>query len=275
MASAPENPTLPVLFNDLIPLSSVDHQDWKILPGANASFIKDTHAFPLSVEEFAMAQRNYPIVFAATEPSVPLALMGLNEGVNTFVDADGTFNERNAYVPAYVRRYPFLLARLTPDSEDLSLCFDPSSGLIGPGKEGDALFDGDQPSEVTQGIMKFCEEFEMAWAKSQAFVKELEDMDLLIDGEVAIEVTGAPQPYVYRGFKMVSEEKFRELSGDKLRKMNQNGMLPLVVAHLFSLAQMSNLFNRQASQGHVPGLVGGTAPEEDKPAKGKKAKADA
>lgn len=274
MASAPEANALPILFNDLVPLSSVDHKDWKILPNATAKFIREIHAFPLGVEEFALAQRNFPIVFSSSEPSVPLALMGLNEGVNTFVNEDGFFSDQNVYVPAYIRRYPFLLARLTPDSDELSLCLDPSSGLVGPGKEGEPLFDGDQPTEVTKNIMKFCEEFEMAWAKTQAFVKELEDLDLLIDGEVAIEVAGAAQPFIYRGFRMVSEEKLRELSGDKLRKMNQNGMLPLVIAHMFSMSQMSQVFNRQAAQGQVPGLVA-TQVEPEKPAKGKKAKADA
>lgn len=270
MASAPETQSLPLLFKDLIPLSSVDHKDWKLLPAADASFIKNLHAFPLGVEEFAMAQRSFPIVFSSSEPPVPLALMGLNDGVNTFVGEDGTFTEPNAYVPAYIRRYPFMLARLSPDSDDLSLCFDPSAGIIGPGDEGQPLFDGDQPSETTQNIMKFCEEFEIAWNKTQAFVQELTTLDLLIDGEVAIEVAGAPQPFIYRGFRMISEEKLRELSGDKLRKMNQNGMLPLLFAHLFSLSQMSVLFNRQASQGHIPGITA-----EPAAADGTKEKADA
>ena len=34
----------------------------------------------------------------------------------------------NVYIPAYMRRYPFLLARLRPDSDELSLCFDPTLG---------------------------------------------------------------------------------------------------------------------------------------------------
>ena len=46
-----------------------------------------------------------------------------------------------------------------------------------------------------------------------------------MDGEVAIQPEGAEQPFVYRGFQMVDEEKLRELRGDELRKMNQNGML--------------------------------------------------
>ena len=73
-----------------------------------------------------------------------------------------------------------------------------------------------------------------------------------MDGEVAIQPEGSEQPFVYRGFQMVDEEKLRELRGDELRKMNQNGMLPLIYAHLFSLAQMRDIFGRQLQQGKAP-----------------------
>ena len=58
-------------------------------------------------------------------------------------------------------------------------------------------------------------------------MEELIKADLLMDGEVAIQPEGFEQPFVYRGFRMVDEEKLRNLRGDELRKMNQNGMLPL------------------------------------------------
>ena len=63
-----------------------------------------------------------------------------------------------------------------------------------------------------------------------------------MDGEVSIQPDGSDQPFVYRGFRMVDEEKLRDCAGDELRKMNQNGMLPLIYAHLFSLSQMRDVF---------------------------------
>ena len=79
-------------------------------------------------------------------------------------------------------------------------------------------------------------------------MEELKKSGLLMEGEVAIQPEGAEQPFVYRGFRMVDEEKLRELRGDELRKMNQNGMLPLIYAHLFSLAQIREVFARQVSR---------------------------
>ena len=96
------------------------------------------HAVPVTVDEFALLQRHYPIVFSVGGDPVPLALMGLNEGTNVFLDDDGLPHDPSIYIPAYMRRYPFLLARLRPDSDELSLCFDPTSGAVGEFEDGEA-----------------------------------------------------------------------------------------------------------------------------------------
>jgi hypothetical protein len=252
MASAPPANGLPIFFNDLVPLSSVDHATWKARRTETAPFLAKQHAIPVTIDEFAMAQRFYPIIFSVGDAPVPLALMGLNEGVNTFVDDDGKLiNE--VYVPAYVRRYPFLLARLREDAEELSLCFDPTADAIGPFDEGDDLFADGKPTQSVQDILSFCEQFEQAGQRTTAFMQELVDQKLLMDGEVSIQ-TGDENspPFIYRGFQMVNEEKLRELRGDTLRKMMKSGLLPLVHAHLFSLGTMREVFGRQVNQNKMP-----------------------
>lgn len=252
MATAPDTAGLPIFYKDLVPLNSKEHANYKTRPIESAKFMDGYHAVPLTVEEFIMASRNFPIIFSASDTPVPLVLMGMNEGVNVFMDDTGKFTQ-NVYLPAYVRRYPFMLAKLRPDSDELSLCFDPTSDAVGEfKKEGEPLFDGDQPSENTKNILKFCEDFEEAGARTHAFVEELNKMGLMMDGEVSIQQDGQEQPFVYRGFKMVDENKLKELRGDELRKMNQNGMLPLIYAHLFSLQMMRELFAAQLQQGKVP-----------------------
>ncbi len=248
---ANSQPGLPLFYNQLEPLSSGTHGSWKARRLESAPFLAQAHAVPITIEEFSLVQRNFPIIFSAGENPVPLALMGLNEGVNVFVDEKGVPNSE-IYVPAYVRRYPFMLARLRSDSEDLSLCFDPTAGAIGPFEDGDGLFDGTEPTETTKNILGFCEQFEQSAMTTGAFVKELIDHKLLIDGEVAIQPDGAPQPFVYRGFQMISEDAVRNLRGDVVRKMIQSGMLPLIYAHLFSLSLIREVFGRQLAQGKIP-----------------------
>jgi hypothetical protein len=248
MASAP----LPLFYNGLEPLSSETHGDWRVRPQDTAPFLIGQHAVPITVDEFALVQRFMPIVFSVGDDAIPLALMGLNEGVNVFMGDDGKLIDNNFYVPAYVRRYPYMLARLRPDAEELSLCFDPTSETIGAFPDGEPLFDNGQPSEITKNILGFAESFEQAGARTQNFMNELRESGLLMDGEVSIQPDGAEQPFVFRGFQMINEEKLADLRGDQLRKMTKSGMLPLLYAHLFSLTLMRDIFARQVQQGKSP-----------------------
>jgi len=255
MASAPQQANLPLFYKDLMPLNSRDHAAYRARSTDRANWVGNQHAIPLTVDEFAQAQRHFPIVFSAGEKSVPLALMGLNEGINVYFDDEGKVVE-DFYVPAYIRRYPFLLARLDQSSDQMSLCFDPTSDLLGELEEGQALFTDGEPSEHTQNLLQFCERFEEAGLRTQAFVEELEKAGLLMDGEVAIQRGDNPdRPFIYRGFRMVNQEKLRELRGDQLRKWNENGLLPLIFAHLFSLEMMRVIFARQSAQGKGPGAM--------------------
>ncbi len=249
MASAPQ---LPLFYNGLEPLSSETHADWRFRAMETAPFLVGQHAIPLTVEEFPLVQRHMPIVFSVGDDAIPLALMGLNEGVNVFVDDQGKLTETKLYIPAYIRRYPYMLARLRPDAEELSLCFDPTSTTIGAFDDGERLFDGGQPTELTKNILTFNESFEQAGQRTQNFMNELREYELLMDGEVSIQPEGAEQPFVYRGFQMVNEEKLAQMRGDQLRKLTQSGMLPLLYAHLFSLSLMREVFGRQMQSGKTP-----------------------
>lgn len=251
MASAPQNPALPLFYKDLIPLNSQQHANWKTRQTSKATWLVGANTVPLTVEEFPQAQRFTPIIFTAGENPIPLALFGMNEGVNVFIDEDGTLNTP-VYVPAYARRYPFLLAKLRPDADELSLCVDPTTDLVGEIEEGEALFDGAEPSQATRNMLQFCENFEMAGNKTASFVAELAKHKLLMDGELNIDLGNGQPPFTYRGFQMVDENKLREVRGDILRTWNQNGMLALIYAHLFSLELVRDIFGRQAAQGKVP-----------------------
>jgi len=249
MASAPQ---LPLFYNGLEPLSSEAHANYRIRPADAAPFLTQQHAVPLTVEEFPLVQRFMPIVFSVGDDAIPIGLMGLNEGVNVFVDEDGKLLDQNFYVPAYIRRYPYMLARLNPDAQELSLCFDPTSDTIGPFEDGEPMFEDGKPTQLVQNVLQFTEQFEQAGARTSQFMKELRDMELLMDGEVSIQQEGIEQPFIYRGFQMVDEQKLADLRGDQLRKISQSGMLPLIYAHLFSLALMREIFARQVNLGKMP-----------------------
>jgi hypothetical protein len=246
MASTPADQSeqmLPLFYQSVVPLSSQTHATYGLKVREHLSFTRNTHAIPVTVDEFAMCQRSFPIVFGLGDAAAPLALLGLQEGSNLYVDVNGQWDP-NAYVPAFVRRYPFMLARLSPDTQDLSLCFDETSGQLEDGA-GEPLFADGAPSETTRAIMNFCEQFEQAVGRTRGFIDELTKLNLLMDGEVTIQREGLAEPAVYRGFRMVDESRLQNLRGDQTRKLVQNGMMGLIYAHLFSLSLISPLFERQ------------------------------
>ena len=252
MASAPQQSQLPLFYNALEPLSSEAHANFKIRGQDSAPFLVNQHAIPITVDEFTLVQRHMPIVFTVGDNPVPLALMGLNEGVNVFVGDDGRLTDENVYIPAYIRRYPYMLAKLHPAAEDLSLCFDPTSGALGAFDDGEPMFVDGKPTEIVNNILNFSQSFEEAGARTANFMADLKEMDLLHDGEITIQADGAAQPFVYRGFMMINEDKLKELRGDQLRKIHRNGMLPLLYAHQFSLLLMREIFAKQMLLGKVP-----------------------
>lgn len=242
MASQPAA-QLPLFYENLIPLSSEVHTDWGVVERTELNFARNSHAIPITVDEFVSAQRHFPIVFTDGDDAVPLALVGLKEGENLFIDSDGKWLA-DSYIPAYVRRHPFMLARLGPDADVLSLVFDDKSGVVTPDATN-KLFDADKkPTDTTQNIMQFCENFEQAIARTKSFMDELKKLDLLMDGQAQIQNPGMEQPATFAGFRMIDEKKLQNIRGDQARKMVQNGMLGLLYAHLFSLSQMRELFAR-------------------------------
>lgn len=249
MATTPQANTpsqLPIFYNSIVPLSSEQHTALGLAERQSVPFVAKQHLVPVTIDEFILAQRHMPIVFSTGDNPSPLALFGLHEGENHFVDDDGNWRQ-GAYVPAYIRRYPFILGRLRPDTNELSLCFDETCEDIDESNPR-KLFAGDQPSEITKNILKFCEQFDQSAHRTKAFTEELIKLDLLMDGEVSVQAPGAEKPRVYRGFKMVSEEKLNELRGDQARKLLQNGALPLIYAHMFSVSHIRDLFMRSNPQ---------------------------
>lgn len=199
-------------------------------------------AVPLAVTEFAPAGLSYPIIFAGDD-RVPLAVMGLNTGENLFVHTDGAF-EIGAYIPAYIRRYPFVLAN--DDAQDrLIVCIDRGSSLLAENGET-PLFDAKgEPTEYTQNCIKFCDDFEVERRRTDSFVQLLKDNDLfelkkaIFTPQDANGQAGEPQTVAeYFG---VSEDKLNALSPEKTKELQASGALAQIYAHLVSLSGWDRL----------------------------------
>ena len=242
MASAPQA-SLPLFYNDLMPLNSRDHGTWRAKSLTTAPWLKGQHAIPLTVEEFPQAQRFYPVIFSSGDNPVPLALMGLNEGVNVFVDDEGKI-DTPVYIPAYVRRYPFVFA--TDDAQDrMVLCIDRAAEFIVEGGEMPFFEADNQPSDYTKRCMEFCNNFETERRRTVAFVQILKDLDLFETKTATFTPTnpdGTPaETQKIAEYFGVSEEKLNKLPPEKFIELRDNGALGQIYAHLMSLVGWDRL----------------------------------
>ena len=207
------------------------------------AFAAKGHVVPITVAEFTFASISYPIIFAGAE-RLPLAVMGINTDENLFVEADGAFALGN-YVPAYIRRYPFVLA--SDDTQQrMVVCIERSASLFDEKAKADvSLFNDDgEASDYTQNAIKFCEDFEGERRRTEAFIKLLNDLDLFEQRESIFNMPkddGTVEQVKLAEYFAVSEAKLGALPADKLAELRDNGALEKIYNHLTSLIAWDRL----------------------------------
>lgn len=245
MQSIVDTVSLPLFYNQLAALDSVVHDGFRFEPVRRPADLSRQNVVPLLGEEFAPAGRFYPVVFSSGDRPVPIAVMGLNTGENRFVDAQTGAFPRGLYVPAYVRRYPWLLAHRPGDGE-LILCFDPSSGVVrAGGKGGYPLFADGGPSPALSRIIAFCHTFEAAAARTENLVRHLMELDLLKDAALDIRTEMLAHAPAYAGFRIVDGARLLDLAPARLRDMAHDGTLQWIHDHLKSLDLMETLYGKR------------------------------
>jgi hypothetical protein len=217
-------------------------------------FAESSHVVPLTVTEFPQASVCCPIIFAG-ERQQPLAVMGVNAGRNLYIREDGLF-ETGMYIPAYVRRYPFVLAA-DDTREKMVVCIDRDAPMLGDLPDL-ALFDAaGQPTNYTKGCIEFCNSFETELRRTESFVTMLRDLDLFETKSASFtpvnpDNTPAGPPQLVAEYYAVSEAKLKALPDAKLRELLDSGALPQIYAHLTSLAGWDRLITLAVDRATAP-----------------------
>ena len=200
------------------------------------AFAAKSQIVPLTVTEFTLASLSYPIIFAG-ERRQPLAVMGVNNDSNMFIQANGLF-EPGMYIPAYIRRYPFVLAA-DAANEQLVVCIDRGASMLGDLPDLPFFDPAGQPTEYTKGCIQFCNDFETENRRTESFVALLNELDLLETRKQTYTPNNpdgtAGQPQEIAEYFAVSEDRLKALPDAKLRELMENGALPQIYAHLISL----------------------------------------
>ncbi|HEX8233042.1 MAG TPA: SapC family protein [Caulobacteraceae bacterium] len=251
----PQQPPLSgtlLFYSQPEPLNKIVHANLGLKRIDNPyGFVAGANIVPLMVNEFAPAALSYPIIFAGS-PRRPAAVLALAPGQSLFVDAKTGFKPE-AYVPLYVRRYPFALAN-DQDNQRMVLVLDRGSELVGENPEM-PFFENGEPSKLIDDTIKFCNDFEASRQLTDRFCDHLEELDLFevrtasftprnTDGS-----EGTAQPIAE--FFAIDEKKLNALPTEKLAELRDTGALHQIYAHLISMAGWDRLlamhFNRTPS----------------------------
>lgn len=233
-------------YGAVVPLDREKHAGLGVAADTGR-FAAGLNAVYLTVVEFFAAARDYPIVFVADPASgtaLPVAVTGLRPGQNLFVDAQGRWR-RGAYVPAYVRRYPFCTAQVAEAGEEPSrflICVDEAA--LDP--DAPALFGGDgTASEEWRRRETLINEIESARLQTEGVARRLAELGLLAPFEAQVhprrgEVLGL------KGMQRVDEDRLNRLPGETIKALMAEGALSRIYAHLISLDNFARLLDLHA-----------------------------
>lgn len=210
-------------------LNREQHSTVKLKPnGLDFSFAAGVNSVPLAGVEFVEAARSYPIFFLEPQDgeAFPIALLGMASGGNRFVGKDGGW--RDSYVPAFVRRYPFVLA------DDNTVCFDEAYAGFNR-DEGEPLFDADgKESEFLNRTIAFLVHFQEEMRRTQEFTAKLRALNLLKSWAIQSVGPGG-EPQILDGLSIVDARKFAQLPDEEVTALFRSGALAWIHAHLLSL----------------------------------------
>ncbi|WP_428649083.1 SapC family protein [Roseibium sp.] len=244
MSKSDSNPGVqPQFYQTPEPVDPVKHEKLGIKSSSDYKFAAQANSVLLTAMEFALASRTYPIVFTATEKPSPVAILGIRKDENLFVD-QGKWEER-AYIPAYVRRYPFAFVE-NQDKSRLVLCVDTSADAVSKNAKT-KLFENGEASDFTKKALEFCTSFQTQHAATDVLCSMLKDKDVLVTRQADVTLPDGSKTSV-TDFKAVDEEKFNSLPDEDFLEFRKKGLLPFVYFHLMSLANFRDLAARAGTK---------------------------
>jgi hypothetical protein len=241
--------TPPFGYKDIVPLNR-DQKIRLLRPGEMPEFARSLNAIPISYTEFGLVVREYPIIFASLGGNnlfAPFAVLGMVQGENLYNNAGAW--APNVYVPAYARRFPFCMTKVTLDKveqQNRLICVEKSQL---DDKAGEAMFDAKgQPTTKWKEIERLLTEYEVDLERSREMCGILADYGLLEPFSMQAKLNKGGEPMAMTGMHRVAEAKIEHLNASQLKNLVRKGILSRVYAHLLSLDNFAKLLDRKAAK---------------------------
>lgn len=238
--------TQPLFYKNVVPLNKDKHSKLYIEPIDGYGFAKETNSLFIAAVEFGKVAREYPIVFGADPEGAtfPVVLLGLKNNQNLFVDDKGKWNAE--YIPAYARRYPFILGGQSDDKDQqqFAVCIDEAYPGFNTAKEGQALFTGKgEHTAILKQAVDFLTDYQNQIVLTTQFCRNISELGILEPMQANVEMKSGDKMSL-GGFQCVNREKLAEVKPGKLADLVKTGQMELIYAHLLSLNNVANLLNK-------------------------------
>jgi hypothetical protein len=228
-----------LMYERLTPVNRDQHRALRVkASGQHLNFARETNSLLMAVTELPLAALDLPCVFVASgDQHTMVSVVGLRDKENLYIDAEGRWDPQS-YLPAFIRRYPFVLAE-QPGSDQLTVCVDEAfDGLNNT--DGEALFtDEGKVTPYLQQLQKFLLDFHNDMQRTTLFAKRLNELGLLVERNIDFKL--GEQHLNLNGFKVVDEDKLRQLAPEVVQELFASGALGWIHAHLLSLNNVSKL----------------------------------
>lgn len=240
-------PQRPQFYKKVVALSEKEHADWRVKMDNNYEFSRQTNAVLVSAVEFAHVTHEYPIVFVDHSGDIrPVAILGLKPQQNLYLDEKYSWDAK--YIPAYVRRYPFILAGDEIKSDTTyTVCIDESF----PGfnrKSGERLFtEKAEHSPYLQRAITFLKDFQAQGQATEQFCAHLKKLGLLEPMQANI-ASAQGEEFSVAGFMVVSRDRLKEIKPLELAELVKSDEMALIYQHLLSLGNFSKLTERYTAR---------------------------
>lgn len=233
------------MFKNIVPITREAHKNKKVAPVKDFNFVSDVHIASVMVHEFSRLSSIYPIVFLENPENggfKPVVLLGLEQGENLFVE-DGKWNA--SYVPAIIRRYPFVLAKGSEENK-YTVCIDEGSNLLNE-EEGEALFNEDgEGSEVIERVKQYLGELQQMEMFTEEFAKFMAENNMFTPLNMKVRVENEIKNIA--GAYVINEERLNGLSNEKYLELREKQYMPVVYSHLSSLSQIERLLKLKTKE---------------------------
>lgn len=228
------------MYKDLEILNKENHKNHSVREVKDFSYAKNLTSAPITVIEFFEACKNYPILFAKDKNDNWFAsvMLGFKENENIFVDDKGTWDKLH-YVPAFVRRYPFIFVE--QNEEQLLLGVEKEFLSLDKKDESRKFFDDkNENTEFLNNVLNFLNQYQNDSIATKEFIKQLDEWELL-EEKVATIINEKKEQFNINGFYIVNEEKLKHLSKKKKEEICDKNATALITAHLISLSNIQKL----------------------------------